>query len=41
LLQYTIMPAMGYGTALIFALPPEIAAGLILVACCPGALPRM
>jgi BASS family bile acid:Na+ symporter len=36
MLQYTIMPAMGYGTAVMFALPPEIAAGLILVACCPG-----
>lgn len=36
LLQYTIMPAMGYFTAMAFALPAEIAAGLILVACCPG-----
>lgn len=35
-LQYTVMPAMGYFTALAFALPAEIAAGLILVACCPG-----
>ncbi len=36
LLQYTIMPALGFFTALLFALPAEIAAGLILVACCPG-----
>jgi BASS family bile acid:Na+ symporter len=35
-LQYTVMPAMGYFTAYAFALPVEIAAGLILVACCPG-----
>jgi len=35
-LQYTIMPAMGFLTAELFALPREIAAGLILVACCPG-----
>ncbi len=36
ILQYTVMPAMGFFTAEIFALPKEIAAGLILVACCPG-----
>ncbi len=36
LLQYTVMPAMGYLTAVLFSLPIEIAAGLILVACCPG-----
>lgn len=35
-LQYTVMPAMGYFNAELFALPKEIAAGLILVACCPG-----
>jgi bile acid:Na+ symporter, BASS family len=35
-LQYTVMPAMGFFTAELFALPKEIAAGLILVACCPG-----
>ncbi|GAB4440057.1 MAG: hypothetical protein OHK0011_22580 [Turneriella sp.] len=35
-LQYTVMPAMGYYTAIAFSLPREIAAGLILVACCPG-----
>lgn len=36
LLQYTVMPAMGYLTAVAFSLPREIAAGVILVACCPG-----
>jgi BASS family bile acid:Na+ symporter len=36
LLQYSVMPAMGYFTALAFALPAELAAGLILVSCCPG-----
>ncbi len=35
-LQYTIMPALGYSVALAYELPAEIAAGLILVACCPG-----
>lgn len=35
-LQYTVMPTMGFFTAELFALPKEIAAGLILVACCPG-----
>lgn len=35
-LQYTVMPATGYLVAEAFALPREIAAGLILVACCPG-----
>lgn len=35
-LQYTIMPASGYALAQLFDLPPELAAGLILVACCPG-----
>lgn len=35
-LQYTVMPALGYGIARSFDLPPEFAAGLVLVACCPG-----
>ncbi len=35
-LQYTVMPAAGYALARLFTLPPELAAGLILVACCPG-----
>ncbi len=36
LLQFTVMPALGFFTAIMFSLPAEIAAGLILVACCPG-----
>ena len=35
-LQYTVMPLLGWSFASLFALPPEFAAGLILVACCPG-----
>lgn len=35
-LQYTIMPLMGWAMAGLFKLPPALAAGLILVACCPG-----
>jgi BASS family bile acid:Na+ symporter len=34
--QYTIMPAAGWAVAKALALPPQFAAGLILVACCPG-----
>ena len=34
--QYTIMPLMGWGVAHLFRLPAEMAAGLILVSCCPG-----
>jgi bile acid:Na+ symporter, BASS family len=36
LLQYTIMPALGWMFAELFQLPPLLAVGLILVACCPG-----
>ena len=35
-LQYSVMPLLGYGLARLYDLPPELAAGLILVACCPG-----
>jgi bile acid:Na+ symporter, BASS family len=35
-LQYTVMPFMGWLMAWCFDLPPFFAAGLILVACCPG-----
>ncbi|MBV1907985.1 MAG: bile acid:sodium symporter family protein [Kangiellaceae bacterium] len=35
-LQYTIMPLLGWGIATLFELPPALAVGLILVACCPG-----
>ncbi|KAL2634911.1 hypothetical protein R1flu_006390 [Riccia fluitans] len=36
LLQYTVMPASGYFVSRLLQLPPHYAAGLILVACCPG-----
>jgi BASS family bile acid:Na+ symporter len=35
-LQYAIMPSLGWGLATLFQLPPPLAAGLILVSCCPG-----
>lgn len=34
--QFLIMPFLGWSIAWIFKLSPEFAAGLILVACCPG-----
>ncbi|WP_394751072.1 bile acid:sodium symporter family protein [Spongiimicrobium salis] len=36
--QFTIMPFVGYGLATISGLPPEIAAGIILVGCSPSGL---
>lgn len=36
LLQYTVMPLLGWILASIFELPAALGAGLILVACCPG-----
>ena len=35
-LQYTLMPALGWSLAEVFDLPPPLAVGLILVSCCPG-----
>jgi BASS family bile acid:Na+ symporter len=35
-LQYTVMPALGWSVAWLFGLPAPFAVGLILVACCPG-----
>lgn len=35
-LQYTVMPLLGWGIGLAFGLPAPFAVGLILVACCPG-----
>ncbi len=35
-LQFTIMPLVGYGLATGLGFEPEIAAGVILVGCCPG-----
>jgi BASS family bile acid:Na+ symporter len=36
LLQYTIMPLLGFSLATIFQLSPSLSVGLILVSCCPG-----
>jgi BASS family bile acid:Na+ symporter len=35
-LQYTVMPALGWLMSWVFGLPSYFAAGLIVVACCPG-----
>ena len=35
-LQYTLMPLLGWCLGLLFNLPAPFAIGLILVACCPG-----
>ena len=35
-LQYTIMPALGFGISHALRLPTPYAVGLCLVACCPG-----
>ncbi|MEN8769441.1 MAG: bile acid:sodium symporter family protein [Candidatus Arcticimaribacter sp.] len=36
LLQFSLMPLMGWGLGILFELPPFFAVGLILVASCPG-----
>lgn len=36
LLQFSVMPFLGWSLATLFAFPPEIGAGLILVGACPG-----
>jgi len=36
--HYTIMPLVGFTLARSFHFPPEIAAGIILVGCCPSGL---
>lgn len=36
--HYTIMPLVGFCVANMFNFPPEIAAGIILVGCCPSGL---
>jgi BASS family bile acid:Na+ symporter len=36
--HYTIMPFVGFLVATLFHFPPEIAAGIILVGCCPSGL---
>ncbi len=35
-LQYTVMPLLGWSLSALYRLPPPFAVGLILVACCPG-----
>ncbi len=36
LLQFTVMPLLGWGLGYIFSLPVPFAVGLIIVSCCPG-----
>lgn len=36
--QFTIMPLVGYGLAVAFRLPPEIAAGMVLIGSCSSGL---
>ena len=36
LLQYAVMPLLGWGVGELFSLPTPFAVGLILVCCCPG-----
>jgi len=36
LLQFLIMPALGYTLGVLLKLSPEIAAGIVLVGACPG-----
>jgi BASS family bile acid:Na+ symporter len=36
LAQFTIMPLLAFLLALLLRLPPELAAGVILLGCCPG-----
>ena len=36
--HYTIMPGVGFLLANFFSFPPEIAAGIILIGCCPSGL---
>ncbi|MDH5301990.1 MAG: bile acid:sodium symporter family protein [Gammaproteobacteria bacterium] len=38
LTQYTVMPLLGFVAAWAVNLPPEVAVGLIIVACAPGAM---
>jgi BASS family bile acid:Na+ symporter len=35
-LQYLVMPMLGWGIGRVMGLPPDLAAGLVLVSCCPG-----
>ena len=35
-LQFLVMPSLGWGIGQLLGLSPEMAAGLVLVSCCPG-----
>lgn len=35
-LQFSVMPLVGFGVAKTFGFPPEIAAGIVLIGSCPG-----
>lgn len=35
-MQYTLMPLIGFVISMALSLPPELAAGVILLGCCPG-----
>lgn len=35
-MQYTLMPLIGFAISVALSLPPELAAGVILLGCCPG-----
>ena len=36
ILQFLVMPSLGWGIGQLLGLSPEMAAGLVLVSCCPG-----
>ena len=36
IMQFGIMPLLGFGLAKAFGLPPELVVGVVLVGCCPG-----
>jgi bile acid:Na+ symporter, BASS family len=36
ILQFTVMPLVGWGLATAFRLPTDLAVGVILIGCCPG-----
>lgn len=36
LMQYTLMPLIGWLLCIVFKLPPDLTAGVVLLGCCPG-----
>lgn len=38
LLQFSVMPLLGYGLAMLFGFPPEVAAGIVLIGSCSSGL---